>query len=281
MSNTEALAQYAVFGDPIGHSKSPKIHSLFAKQTHQAMLYTAQRVPAEAFAGSARQFFEQGGLGLNCTVPLKELAWQFADSLSERATLSKAVNTLKLLEDGRIFGDNTDGVGLLRDLTINHGLSLRQKSILLLGAGGATRGILGPLLEQAPERLVIANRSIEKAITLTAEFAHPCLSAGTFADLAGQTFDLILNATSASLSGQLPELPEGLLATQGSCYDLAYANSATAFVAWAKNQNALNSLDGVGMLVEQAAEAFYLWRGIRPETLPVIRLLNEERGWGV
>ncbi len=281
MNSPSLIDQYAVFGDPIGHSKSPKIHGLFAVQTGQSMHYSAHRVSAEDFARSALAFFEQGGLGLNCTVPLKELAWQFADSLSERARLSKAVNTLQKLADGRIFGDNTDGVGLLRDLTINHQLSLADKSILLLGAGGASRGILGPLLEQTPKCLVIANRSIEKAIRLVHEFKHSRLSASSFTDLVGQSFDLIINATSASLTGQLPELPEQLLSAQGSCYDLAYANSATAFVSWGKDHHALKSLDGVGMLVEQAAEAFYLWRGIRPETQTVIQLLNAERNWQV
>ncbi len=274
----DTIDQYAVFGDPIGHSKSPKIHSLFAQQTEQRLNYTAQRVPLAEFESCARQFFEQGGLGLNCTVPLKEVAWQFADQLSERARLSKAVNTLKKLPDGRIFGDNTDGVGLIRDLTLNHALTLHHKSILVLGAGGATRGIIGPILEQAPQRLVIANRSIDKALRLSDEFSHDQLSACGFEELSGQCFDLIFNATSASLSGDLPDLPEQLLAEQGSCYDLAYANTATTFVVWGNQQHALLSLDGVGMLVEQAAEAFYLWRGIRPETQPVIAWLNSQRG---
>ncbi|NOT84702.1 MAG: shikimate dehydrogenase [Methylococcaceae bacterium] len=274
---TTSIDQYAVFGDPISHSKSPRIHRLFAEQTEQVLEYHAQQVPAEQFKQAARDFFALNGKGLNCTVPLKELAWQRADELTERARSAKAVNTLKRLPDGRLLGDNTDGAGLVKDLTVNHALSLTSATILILGAGGASRGIIGPLLEQSPRQLVIANRTAAKAVDLAAEFNDPRLVASEFAALKGQQFDLILNATSASLTGQLPNLPTDILAQNGVCYDLAYANSATPFVCWGKAQNAAKSLDGLGMLVEQAAAAFYLWRGVYPETASIISSLNAER----
>jgi shikimate dehydrogenase len=282
-----------VFGHPIKHSKSPRIHRLFAEQTGQALEYNAQEVPAEQFHAAVAAFFAGGGKGLNCTVPLKELAWRYADHKTERAHLSKAVNTLALQADGSILGDNTDGIGLVTDLLVNHGIALSGIRILILGAGGASRGIILPILEQTPQTLAIANRTDEKAVKLAAEFhgkasapahapyLHPVgkgsLVGCGFDDLKGQQFDLILNATSASLSGQLPPLPSGLLAENGSCYDLAYGNEPTAFVRWGLEHHAAKSLDGLGMLVEQAAEAFFIWRGIRPQTRPVIELLNSER----
>jgi shikimate dehydrogenase len=272
--------RYAVFGCPIKHSKSPRIHRLFAEQTGQTLGYTAVEVPAEQFQTAVATFFAEGGKGLNCTVPLKELAWSYADRKTERAELSKAVNTLALLADGSILGDNTDGIGLVTDLTANHGIALAGMRILILGAGGASRGIIAPILEQSPQSLVIANRTVDKAVKLAAEFHDkgkiPITGSG-FDDLKNRQFDLILNATSASLSGQLPPLPTGLLAAGGSCYDLAYGNEPTAFVRWGLENHAAKSLDGLGMLVEQAAEAFFIWRGIRPKTRSVIELLNSER----
>lgn len=276
---TAVLDQYAVFGQPIKHSKSPRIHQLFAEQTGQNLQYTAQEVAAEQFVATAKTFFAQGGKGLNCTVPLKELAWNFATHKTERAELAKAVNTLAAQANGSVLGDNTDGCGLVTDLLANHGISLSEKRILLLGAGGASRGVLLPLLEQTPACLIIANRTTDKAINLAAEFAHKgAISGCGFTDLIDcEPFDVILNATSASLSGQLPPLPDSLLVKQGICYDLAYGNEPTAFVRWGQAHHAAKSLDGLGMLVEQAAEAFFIWRGVRPETLPVIALLNAER----
>jgi shikimate dehydrogenase len=270
--------RYAVFGSPINHSKSPRIHRLFAEQTGQLLSYDAQEVSAESFEATVNAFFASGGKGLNCTVPLKELAYRLATDKTERAERSKAVNTLALLADGSILGDNTDGCGLVRDLLNNHQLTLTGKRILILGAGGASRGILGPILEEAPSRLLIANRTAEKAVQLAEEFQFlGDISGCGFEELEGLQFDLILNATSASLSGQLPPLPERLLAKQGSCYDLAYGNEPTAFVRWGIAQGAQLSLDGLGMLVEQAAEAFFIWRGVRPQTRPVIDLLTAER----
>jgi len=269
---------YAVFGSPIKHSKSPRIHGLFAKQTQQSLEYTAELVPADVFSEEVKAFFAKGGKGLNCTVPLKELAWQFADTLTERARLSKAVNTLVLQKDGTILGDNTDGIGLVTDLMVNNSVAIKQKRILILGAGGASRGIILPILEQMPADIVIANRTVAKAETLAQEFQHKGhISASSYVDLAGQSFDLILNATSASLTGELPPLPEGVLAEYGSCYDLAYANEPTAFVRWAAEQGAIKNLDGIGMLIEQAAEAFFIWRKVRPDTKTVIALLESER----
>ncbi|MCX7095532.1 MAG: shikimate dehydrogenase [Methylobacter sp.] len=270
--------RYAVFGHPIKHSKSPRIHRMFAEQTGQTLDYSAVEVPAEQFETAVAAFFAEGGKGLNCTVPLKELAWRYAEHKTERAQLSKAVNTLALQADGSILGDNTDGIGLVSDLTVNRGIALAGIRILILGAGGASRGIISPILEQLPQTLVIANRTEDKAVKLAAEFqAKATITGCGFDGLENQQFDLILNATSASLSGQLPPLPVGLLAAGGNCYDLAYGNEPTAFVRWGRENHAANSLDGLGMLVEQAAEAFFIWRGVRPATPPVIELLDSER----
>ena len=209
---------------------------------------------------------------------MKELAWDLADIKTQRAELSKAVNTLAVQHDGSIMGDNTDGIGLVTDLMINHDISLCNINILLLGAGGASRGIISPLLENNPKKLVVANRTVAKAIQLAEEFHNfGPISGSGFDQLQDQQFDLILNATSASLSNQLPPLPAGLLTYNSACYDLAYGNEPTAFVRWGQQENAAKSLDGLGMLVEQAAEAFFIWRGVRPETKPVIDLLNSER----
>ncbi len=272
------IDRYAVFGHPIKHSKSPRIHHLFAEQTAQNIEYTAQDVPAEQFQFAITRFFSEGGKGLNCTLPLKELAWDFADHKTGRAELSKAVNTLALQPDGSILGDNTDGHGLVTDLITNHAISLTGIRILILGAGGASRGIIAPLLEHGSKTVVIANRTVDKAIKLAAEFQGKGLITGCgFEDLKNQEFDLILNATSASLSGQLPPLPSGLLSEGGNCYDLAYGNEPTAFVRWGMANHAQKSLDGLGMLVEQAAEAFFIWRGVHPKTSIVIELLDSER----
>jgi len=273
-----AKDRYAVFGSPIKHSKSPRIHQLFAEQTQQTLEYTAQEVIEERFKMSVATFFKEGGKGLNCTLPLKELAWAYADSTTERADASRAVNTLALQRDGSILGDNTDGCGLIADLMVNNDISLKKKRILILGAGGACRGIIAPILEQSPQHLILANRTPQKARDLAVEF---CISGDIegcgFADLKGKRFDLIINATSASLADDMPPLPEDILAEAGICYDLAYGNRPTTFVRWGIERNASKSLDGLGMLVEQAAEAFYIWRKIKPETKPVIETLNAAR----
>lgn len=270
------MDRYAVFGHPIGHSRSPDIHARFAAQTRQAMEYRAIDVPAEQFENTLKAFIDEGGRGLNCTVPLKEIAFRATHILSDRARRSGAVNTLKILENGQLWGDNTDGVGLYRDLTRNLELKLKGKRILILGAGGATRGIVEPLLLEHPDSLCIANRTVERAEKIADDFsALGDLRAVGFDELAGSSFDLILNGTSASLSGALPPLPGGLLAEGGSCYDLAYGKEPTPFVLWGREQHAIISADGIGMLVEQAAEAFLIWRGIFPETVPVIEDLAQ------
>lgn len=267
---------YAVFGHPINHSKSPQIHQLFAKQTGQSRLrYVAWDVPADKFSASINDFISTGGKGLNCTIPLKQLAFQLADEKSPRAKQSKAVNTLSVHRDGSLFGDNTDGIGLVRDLQNNLKINLEQLDVLLLGAGGAGRGVLGPLLDCNPKHLFIANRTPQKANALVKDFNDDYkVSGGGFKDLKGNSFDLILNATAASLSNQLPTIPEGILKPKGICYDLAYGTLPTAFVEWGRSKNASVSVDGIGMLVEQAAEAFRIWRGILPNTGPVIKALD-------
>ena len=270
---------YAVFGHPINYSKSPAIHALFAEQTKQYDFeYSAQDILPECFSRAVEGFFSGGGKGLNCTVPLKQLAWELAGEKSTRAEISKAVNTLALRSDGTIFGDNTDGIGLINDFVQNLGVNLEGIRILILGAGGASRGILKPLLEQNPKTLVIANRTLSKATQLEQEFQEfGPIFASHFEDLKDQTFDLIINATAASLQGVVPPLPDDIIRPSGFCYDLAYASKPTAFVVWGQDHGAFKSVDGLGMLVEQAAEAFALWRGVRPDTGPVIARMNAGR----
>ena len=271
----QTIDRYAVIGNPIEHSKSPEINTAFAKQTGEAISYTRLLGNPDDFAGDVRRFLAAGGQGLNVTVPFKEQAWQLADELSERARTAGAVNTLILLDDNRLRGDNTDGVGLVRDLRINQGFELRGKRILMLGAGGAVRGVLRPMLEEQPKRLIIANRTAAKAYALAQGLAAFGQVAGCGLDeLAGMQFDLIVNGTAAGLSGEVPTLPDDILAHGGWCYDMLYANQATAFQLWGRQQQAARSLDGLGMLVEQAAESFRLWRGVLPETAPVICMLR-------
>jgi shikimate dehydrogenase len=269
------IDHYAVMGNPISHSKSPLIHAAFAEQTGQALEYNTILVELEDFEQAVQRFQTLGGKGLNITVPLKEAAWAFADQRSERAELAGAVNTLWFDEQGQCCAENTDGVGLVRDLTDNHAYQIAGKRLLILGAGGAVRGVLEPLLKAAPQNCVIANRTVSKAEALAELFSgHGNIKASSYEALQGQSFDLIINGTSASLQGKLPPLPEGLLNKGGWCYDMMYANTATTFMQWAKAQGATGVLDGLGMLVEQAAESFYIWRGIRPETGAVIRKLR-------
>ncbi len=268
--------RYAVFGNPIKHSKSPQIHAAFAEQTGQRMIYRAQLVEVGHFDDAARAFFDGGGLGLNITVPFKLDAFEFAGELSGRARRAGAVNTLARQDDGSIYGDNTDGVGLVRDLSSNLGWEISERRVLLLGAGGAVRGILEPLLRRHPASVVIANRTTDKAVELAKAFADldvPVEGCG-FDALSEREFDLVINGTSASLAGELPPLPDGLLSDTGCCYDMMYGAEPTPFMRWAAGQMAWAVADGLGMLVEQAAESFCIWRGVRPETRRVIEQLR-------
>ena len=266
---------YAVMGNPITHSKSPYIHSLFAKQTGQNMEYSAIYVELGGFEQSVGNFDSAGGKGLNITVPFKQEAWQLVHERSERAERAGAVNTI-IFQNNKLRGDNTDGVGLVTDLA-NNQVVIKARRVLLMGAGGAARGALAPLLAEQPERLVIVNRTPDKAVALAKEFSHlgPAEGCG-YSTLQGQQFDVIINATSASLHGELPPLPDDLVAVGGTCYDMMYGKEPTTFMNWAKEHGAEKVLDGLGMLVEQAAESFFLWRGVRPQTQAVISKLREE-----
>ena len=266
--------RYAVVGHPIGHSKSPRIHGLFAAQAGQDMTYSAMLAPQTGFAATAREFFARGGRGMNITVPFKGEAAAFADELDDAARRADAANTLALRDDGRIFGYNTDGAGLVRDLSINLGIELRGKRVLILGAGGAVRGVLSCLCASGVDSLRILNRSIAKADAVVAQQAHAALARLTRVD--DEPFDLIINCTSAGLSGEFVAVPEGVCSVHTICYDMIYGSAAAAFARWAANHGAARFIDGLGMLVEQAAEAFFIWRGIRPETRNVITLLREE-----
>ena len=268
--------KYAVFGNPIKHSKSPQIHAIFAEQCAQAMQYRAVRVELGGFSKAASNFFAEGGSGLNITLPFKRDAYDFAQRLSDRARRAGAVNTLTLTADGTIEGDNTDGIGLVRDMVANLGWAVQGLRILVLGAGGAVRGVLEPLLRERPRELLIVNRTAERAVELAEEFSDIAAIAGGGYELIGERqFDLIINASSAGLSGEMAELPSSLLTERSCCYDMIYGAEPTPFMRWAAHHAAWAVSDGVGMLVEQAAQSFYIWRNLRPETRPVIHQLRE------
>lgn len=272
------IDRYAVVGDPVAHSWSPFIHGMFAKQTAQAMTYSRLQVKPEELTQAIDLFFADGGKGLNVTVPHKQAACLLARYLAPRAQIAGAVNTLVLRQDG-VLGDNTDGTGLVTDLTRNLGLELPDTRILLLGAGGAARGALGPLLAAAPEMIQIANRSLERAETLVREFSMlgDVRACGFDAIDAGTTFDLVLNATSASLQDKIPPVPASVVGPATLCYDMAYGKGDTAFTRWARSAGAGRAETGWGMLVEQAAESFLLWRGIRPDTTPVLEAVRSQK----
>ncbi len=275
------MSNYAVLGKPVSHSKSPQIHSLFAEQTGQEMNYSAVSLEEDEFDVYVRGFFAEGGGGLNVTVPYKGRAFALAASCSPRAELAKAVNTLFQDDEGNICGDNTDGIGLVTDIRQNNGIAIKDSRVLILGAGGAVRGVLAALVYEQPAAITVVNRTVAKAELLADEFADlasiEAMSYGVLQEAAdtGRKFDLIINGTSSSLQGELPPLDVKLLAPGGCCYDLMYAPDDTAFVSWGKKCGAKLSIDGLGMLVEQAAEAFALWRGIRPQTSPVISKLRQ------
>jgi len=274
--NDTTIDRYAVIGNPIAHSKSPTIHAEFARLSGETLSYTAELVELGEVKSFINKFSNENGKGLNITVPFKQDAFRLATELSARAQRAGAVNTLHITNNS-IFGDTTDGIGLLNDLTKNHKIALNNKRILVVGAGGAVRGVLEPLLLASPASLTICNRTVEKAHQLATDFASfGNINACGFADLAGKKFDIIINGTSASLSGDLPPLPENLFSENSCAYDMMYAAQATPFMQWATQQGATNSYDGLGMLVEQAAESFYIWRKKRPETQGVIEKLRKE-----
>lgn len=261
---------YCVFGNPIAHSKSPAIHAAFAKASGQDLIYEARLAAVDGFALAVSEFVAAGGKGANVTVPFKEEAYRLATRLADRAARAGAVNTL-LFDGVEVFGDNTDGAGLVRDLVHNLGFSLAGKRILLLGAGGASRGVIAPLLAEKPASLFVANRSAERAVALAQAFSDMApLGAGSFGEAAGKSFDLVINATSASLSGASLPLPAGIFAPGSLAYDMMYGKGETPFLALAREQGAAMWADGLGMLVEQAAEAFFVWRGVRPVTAQVL-----------
>lgn len=266
---------YAVFGNPIAHSKSPQIHHQFAKQTHQPIHYSAIAAPKDGFPEAINAFFAQGGKGCNVTVPFKEQAYQLADKLTPRAQTAGAVNTLMLDTNGQLLGDNTDGAGLVADLQ-RHCITLNQANVLIIGAGGASRGVIQPLLDAQVGRIFIYNRTAEKAEQLAKQFASfGAIQAITAAELASQPIDLIINATSASLTGHLPAVPEQTIANATACYDMAYGDQDTVFITWCKQLGVATCLDGLGMLVGQAAESFRMWREVMPDVEPVIQQLRQ------
>jgi len=272
----EAPDQYGVAGHPIAHSWSPFIHGMFAKATAQNLVYRLFDIAPQEFRREALRLFASGVRGLNVTLPHKQAAAELVNELTPRAERAQAVNTIAFFEDTSLLGDNTDGLGLTADLERNLGLTLTDKRVLILGAGGAVRGVLGPLMERELREVVIANRTPDRARKLAAEFEDMGeISACSFSEVRGPPYDIIINATSASLQGEMPEMPVGLVGEESVCYDMAYGRGHTPFTLWAKSLHAARTTKGWGMLVEQAAESFLLWRGIRPETQPVLQALAQ------
>lgn len=276
MSTDTAIDQYRVFGNPIHQSKSPNIHKAFAQATDQHINYQAQLVKDDEFEDTVKDFFAKGGKGLNITVPFKQRAFAMAQVLSAAAKKAEAANTLYLNAQGQLVAENTDGMGLVRDICHNLKGQLAAKRILVLGAGGAVRGVLQPVLAQLPTQVVIANRTYSKACDLAALFTDiGPIQATPMAQLKGP-FDWIINGTSASLAGDIPPLPQGLITNTSRCYDMMYSAQTTVFNEWALNQGAQQADDGLGMLVEQAAQSFNLWRGVLPPTDEVLLTLRRE-----
>ena len=269
--------RYGVMGHPVSHSKSPFIHSSFAEQTGESLAYEAIPVEPGQFPGAVDAFRSAGGKGLNITLPFKREAFELAVSRSQRAERAGAVNTLWFDAGKGVCGDNTDGVGLIRDLAQSCELAVVPRSVLLIGAGGAARGAVCALLDEKPDNLVVSNRTYEKADALVREVGNPANTrALRFDELEGESFELIINASASSLEGEAPPIPSAVMTGESVCYDMMYAPSATAFVRWGLAHGAKLAVDGLGMLVEQAAEAFFLWRGVRPETGRVLRDLRAE-----
>lgn len=266
--------RYAVIGNPVAHSKSPQIHTLFATGTGQDMEYGRLLAPVDGFDATVRKFIEEGGKGLNVTVPFKFDAFNLATGLTPRAKMAGAVNTL-VFRDGIIVGDNTDGAGLVTDITVNTGISLLNSRILLLGAGGAAYGVMLPLLEQKPAFIHIANRSVEKAEELAKQFSDFGKTSAFAYDELKESYDIVINATSAGLSNAMPPVSKNIFADNALALDMVYADEPTPFMQFAR-QCDVNGRDGFGMLVEQAAESFFVWRGVKPDTKPVFSYFGRE-----
>lgn len=272
--------RYAVVGNPVAHSKSPQIHAAFARQTGQDIAYDRLLAPLDAFAVTVQQFFHEGGHGLNVTVPFKREAWDCVDECEGGALSAEAVNTIKRVGN-RLIGYNTDGKGLLADLERNLGATITGKRVLLMGAGGASYGVMQPLLERKPDLLVAANRTLDKAQRLVRHFHQYAaavpqgVAVRPYENLGNQMFDLVINATSAGLEGGMPQLPDKLFAPGAIAYDMVYGRD-TPFMVFAR-QHGARAVDGLGMLVEQAAESFFIWRGVRPDTAPVIAQLRSDQ----
>jgi len=271
---TQQIDNYVVFGNPIAQSKSPFIHTLFARQTNQSLTYTTQSPATDAFVQAASEFFAEGGKGCNVTVPFKEDAFRFANRVTERAQLAGAVNTLKKLDDGEILGDNTDGEGLVQDL-LQYQVMLKGARILLIGAGGAARGVIKPLLDQQPAEIVVTNRTYAKAQQLAEMFQPYGKISAQPMEAVSESFDLIINSTSSSLSGELPAISSAIFSPQSTVYDMMYGAGKTTFNQWATDNGVIKVYDGLGMLVGQAAESFMLWRGLRPGTKQILRELRK------
>lgn len=275
MSTAPEPDRYGLMGHPVAHSRSPFIHGMFAKQTGQSLTYKLIDVSPEQFRPAALEFFGSGGRGLNITVPHKQAAAELVNKLTPRAERAGAVNTILLDERSELLGDNTDGAGLINDLKNNLHIDPAGKRVLLLGAGGASRGVLAPLLISQPSAVVIANRTAARAADLAAEFSDLSIITGCgFDELAAMPFDLIINATSASLQDEAPQIPVELIKPETVCYDMAYGKGDTSFTRWARECGSKHAYKGWGMLVEQAAESFLLWRGVRPDTKPVLDALQ-------
>jgi shikimate dehydrogenase len=270
-----SVDRYVVMGYPVSHSRSPVIHRLFALQTNQDLQYELLQVAPSKLETAIKQFQRTGGKGLNITVPHKSEVTRLVDHLSERANSAGAVNTL-VFRDNDIVGDNTDGIGLMRDLLVNLNLNLTDKNILILGAGGATRGIVTPLLDAEPKSIMIANRTLSKARLLAEHFsASGPVTACRFKEVRPSTsYDVVINATSAGVKGEMPPYPDAAITDRTYCYDLSYGLSPTPFSSWAARKGAAHSVMGWGMLVEQAAESFLLWRGVRPDTQKVLKQIS-------
>ena len=265
--------KYAVVGNPIAHSKSPQIHAAFARATGQDVVYERLLAPLDGFEATVEAFARSGGRGLNVTAPFKQQAHALCSVLAPRAELAGAVNTLSRV-DGRWHGDTTDGVGLVRDLVHNLAVELRGRSVLILGAGGATRGVLEPLLAERPSRLCVANRTLARAEELALLFRrHGEVETSAPASLR-DAFDVVINATSAALVGDAASWPASIVGRRTLAYDMSYADEPTAFMRWAREHGAARAADGIGMLIEQAAESFLVWRGVRPDTAPVFGILR-------